>query len=366
MKKVAILGATGSIGTNTLEVIRHDRDSFDIVLMSAHRNKERLEELGREFPRSQLTLGNELEALADCGADIVVNAIAGSAGLAVSRRSLELAMNLALANKESIVMAAPLLFASAKRNHCAIIPVDSEHSALFRLIQADKPEEIMLTASGGPLWSVPRERLAYITKEDTLQHPTWVMGPKITVDSATMANKGLEVIEASRLFGIALDNITVVIHPQSIVHALIRLSDGSVLAQLAVPDMRLAIQYALYYPQPAQAAVVPQLEWSHLKLNFENPDDERFPLLRLAYCAERSGPLYSVAYNAANEEAVTAFLADRIDFLSIATVVESTLAYDFSGAMEWESIYDSDRRAREYAAVTVNAVQDRRASLFLH
>ncbi|MDR1949255.1 MAG: 1-deoxy-D-xylulose-5-phosphate reductoisomerase [Spirochaetaceae bacterium] len=367
-KKVALLGATGSIGKSALDVLRAERDLLEPVLFTGHTETEGLLALAREFPGVALALsgraggsgdiryyGREglFRAIAECGADIAVNGITGAAGFEPSLAVLESGADLALANKETIVMAAPLVLALAKKKGARILPVDSEHQAIFSLLEAhgrEQVEEILLTASGGPFRKYSLSELAGVRAEDALVHPTWSMGPKITVDSASMANKGLEVIEAAGLFGAAPEGITVVIHPQSIVHSLVRLRDGAVYGQLSRPDMRLPIQHALLYPERGDCPFG-RLSFDALTLEFEKPDGKRFPMLPLAYEAARRGGFYPAAYNAANEEGVSAFLAGTLGFLDIPRIVEYVLAEDWipAGEPSPESILDADRKSRKIA-----------------
>jgi 1-deoxy-D-xylulose-5-phosphate reductoisomerase len=355
MKKVAVLGATGSIGRSALDVIRRNRGYFEPVLLSAHSNKEALLTLGKEFPNAKLafsdTLLRSITECADGGADIAINGIAGAAGLEPSLAVLDAGCDLALANKETIVMAGSIVFERAHKKNCAIIPVDSEHSAIFQLLMAHGRENIdaiLLTASGGPFREFTAEQLAKVKPQDALAHPTWNMGAKITVDSASMANKGLEVIEAARLFNIDAAQIKVVVHPQSVIHSMIRFKDGTVYAQLSKPDMRLPIQNALFYPQKGEVSFG-SLDFTDLTLDFESPDENKFPLLPLAYTAARLGSLYPVAYNAANEIAVDLFLRERIGFLDISRTVESVLQNDWTGELTLESIWEADSKARKLA-----------------
>jgi 1-deoxy-D-xylulose-5-phosphate reductoisomerase len=373
------LGATGSIGKSTLDVLRSGKDDFELVLCSCHRDTAGLLALAKEYPAAALALsgaesGGEdlsrvkayfgrkglLRAIAECGADIVVNGIAGAAGLEPSLAVLEAGADLALANKETIVMAAALVSGLAKRKKARIIPVDSEHSAVFSLLEAhgrERTAELLLTASGGPFRKKSQEELEHISPEEALDHPIWNMGPKITIDSATLANKGLEVIEAAGLFGMSAEQIKVVIHPQSIVHSMVRLKDGAIYAQLSRPDMRLPIHNALYYPE-----VLPcpfgYLDFDSLTLDFEKPDYERFPMLVLAYEASGRGELYPAVYNGANETAVSAFIENRIGFLDIPRIVDSVLhsEWDFaeSGAginseEILRTVLETDRVARKRA-----------------
>jgi 1-deoxy-D-xylulose-5-phosphate reductoisomerase len=377
-KRVALLGATGSIGKSALDILRREKAGFDTVLLSAHRDGEGLCSLGREFPAARLALsGNAsgaagsgagiayygrkglLEAIAVSGADIVINGIAGAAGLEPSLAALEAGANLALANKETLVMAGPLVFARAAEKKVRIIPVDSEHSAIFNLLNAhgaENLEEILLTASGGPFLSYTLEQLKEVRPGDALAHPTWKMGPKITIDSATLGNKGLEVIEAVQFFRIPPEKVSVVIHPQSVVHSMIRLKNGAVYAQLSRPDMRLPLQDALYWPEGTGDRAVERLDFETLTLEFGRPDSRRFPLLPLAYEAARRGRLYPAAYNAANETAVAAFLNGELPFLAIPKIVEYVLSRDWAAAPGGlEEILEGDRKAREFAELYIRA-----------
>ncbi|MFP3041919.1 1-deoxy-D-xylulose-5-phosphate reductoisomerase [Treponema primitia] len=366
-KRVAILGVTGSIGRSTLEVIRTERDRFEPILFSSHTSSDELLTLGREFPDALLILSGQnqgiehglkyghqdlLKAIRNSGADIVVNGITGAAGLVPSLVSLESGADLALANKETIVMAAPLVFDAAAKGGGRVIPIDSEHSAIFNLINAhgiDRVEEILLTASGGPFRKHSAEALMNISPEEALVHPTWEMGPKITIDSATLANKGLEVIEAVGLFNIPVDQIRVVVHPQSIIHSMIRLTDGAVYAQLSKPDIRLPIHEALNFPECVPCAFG-RLGFDDLTLEFEKPDNKRFPMLPLAYEAVRSGGITPAVYNAANEIAVAAFLAKGAAFLDIPRIVENVLSMAWPcPCLDLPSILEADAKARQSA-----------------
>jgi 1-deoxy-D-xylulose-5-phosphate reductoisomerase len=384
-KKVAVLGATGSIGRSTLDVLRAAKHVFTPVLFTAHSRKEELAALAREFPNAKTVLGTHseelLRAIEQCGADIVVNGIAGAAGLLPSLAVIESGADLALANKETVVMAWDIVSRHAAAKGAKIIPVDSEHSAVFSLINAhiggvagvspagggsvqaqlgsegggSPPhvlDEIILTASGGPFRDLSMEELKMVTPERALAHPTWNMGRKITIDSATLANKGLEVIEAARLFGVPPEKVKVVVHPQSIVHSMIRLADGAVYAEMSRPDMRLPIHKALYYPDIAPCPFA-RLEFGEkesvpLTLSFEEPDTKRFPMLRLAYEALAAGELYTVAYNAANEVAVAAFLENKIGFTDIPRLCEEVLQKDWSSSkpLTLDAILEVDRLAR--------------------
>jgi 1-deoxy-D-xylulose-5-phosphate reductoisomerase len=297
-----------------------------------------------------------LRAIAETGADIAVNGITGAAGLEPSLAVIDSGANLALANKETVVMAGPLVFARAKAKKVHILPVDSEHSAIFNLSEAHGNEniaEVLLTASGGPFRTFTPEQLARVTPKDALVHPNWNMGPKITIDCATLANKGLEVIESAELFGLQPEQITVVVHPQSIIHSMIRLSDGAVYAQLSKPDMRLPIHDTLYWPEQ-QKSPYGKLSFDGLSLNFEKPNCEQFPMLPLAFDAIKYGGLYPAAYNAANERAVKAFLEGHIGFLDIPRIVEYVLDMDWQGELgDLQTIMDGDSRARKAAEARI-------------
>ncbi|MDR0496922.1 MAG: 1-deoxy-D-xylulose-5-phosphate reductoisomerase [Treponema sp.] len=353
-KKVAVLGATGSIGKSTLDILRNEKDHFDPVLFTANSKAEELEKLKSEFPSVKIALGKDeiLNAIASVEMDIAVNGISGAAGLEPSAAVLSANSDLALANKETIVMAGHIVMALAREKKVNIIPVDSEHSALFKLIEAhgrDNTSEVILTASGGPFRDYSKEKLASVTPEEALTHPTWKMGPKITVDSATLANKGLEVIEAARLFGFPAEKIKVVIHPQSIVHSMIRLKNGAVYAQLSKPDMRLPIHDSLTWPE-TEASPYGALDFDSLFLNFEKADLARFPMLALAYEALKAPPL-PVVYNAANEVAVEAFLKGKIGFLEIPRIVKYVLSMKAEKEIEdIDKVLTLDRESRKLAA----------------
>jgi 1-deoxy-D-xylulose-5-phosphate reductoisomerase len=365
-KRVAVLGATGSIGQNTLDVIRANPRDFEVVLLSAKNKAGSLRKLGEEFPGAALSLAGDdpaslPEAIGRAGAHITVNGIAGAAGLAPSVAALEAGSDLALANKESIVMAGPLILGLAREKGRRVIPVDSEHMAIFQLLQAHDRErvaEILLTASGGPFRSYSREEMEQVKAEEALSHPTWKMGPKITIDSASLANKGLEVIEAVRLFDMPPDKVGVVIHPQSVVHSMVRMRDGAVYAQLSRPDMRLAIQEALYWPESAPSPFG-SLDFASLTLEFEKPDGEKFPMLPLAYQAVRQGGLYPCAYNGANEEAVAAFFSGEAGFLDIPLIVNYVLQKDWNGNPDMGAVLESDRLARERARIFIKTMRSK-------
>lgn len=358
-----MLGATGSIGKNTLDVVRASPGDFEPVLLGANRNESALRALQNEFPGALSLLGADRDdlrkALADCRPDIVVNGVAGAAGLFASIAALEAGSDLALANKESVVMAWRLIRDLARANGAKIIPVDSEHGAVFNLINAHCADrtrlaEIILTASGGPFRNFSAEELERVTVKDALAHPTWDMGAKITIDSASLANKGLEVIEAVRLFDTEPEAVRVTIHPQSVVHSMVRLRSGTVYAEMSRPDMRVPIHNALYYPEcvPCRFARLDTDSPADapLNLSFYAPDPERFPMLPLAYEAVRAGELFTVAYNAANEEAVSLFREGKIRWPEIPKRVKIALDSCRAGnADSLEIITEADRKARAAA-----------------
>ncbi|PIO99520.1 1-deoxy-D-xylulose-5-phosphate reductoisomerase [Pleomorphomonas carboxyditropha] len=380
-RRLSILGATGSIGLNTLDLVAAEPGRFAIETLTAGRNARQLAELAIRFSARVAVVADaaayaELrdrlagtgieaaagaEAVADAAArptDIVVSAIVGFAGLAPSLAALGATPVLALANKETLVSAGPLFLAAAQRAGTRILPVDSEHNAIFQVFEAgnaDTVSEVIVTASGGPFLRTPKSELAAVTRDMALRHPKWRMGPKITIDSATLMNKGLELIEAYRLYPVSVDQLSVLVHPQSVVHGLVRYRDGSLLAELGVPDMRTPIGYCLAWPERRPTTVKP-LDLSAIgSLTFEAPDRDRFPCLPLAEAAMRRGDGAPCVLNAANEVAVEAFLAGQIGFLDIARVVEATLGkIDGEGGLsEPDSLAaatELDGRARKIAS----------------
>jgi len=376
VRQVVIAGSTGSIGTQALDVISRSRD-LEVVALAAGSNDTLLVEQAERFGVKRIGLADEraaaraaerwtsgevlsgpdglVELVTESGADLVLNALVGSAGLGPTVASLGEGIDLALANKESLVVGGELVTALAEATGAAIIPVDSEHSALFQLIRSERRpgpiDNLILTASGGPFRGRSREELENVTIEEALAHPTWAMGGKITIDSATLMNKGLELIEAHHLFGVSYDQIEVVVHPQSIVHALVTLCDGATLAHLGHPDMRVPIAYALHHPERVDVPVTPLDLAAVGALTFEPPDEAAFPCLRLAREAARAGGTAPCVMNAANEVAVHAFLNDRLSFLGIAAVIERTLERVGSGAVHsFESLTTADSAARAAAA----------------
>jgi 1-deoxy-D-xylulose-5-phosphate reductoisomerase len=379
VKKVVVLGSTGSIGEQALEVIQTAGSELELVGVSAHSSWERACEQAARMGVPRLAISDRAaaercarerdgvlageegvrELIATADADLVLNAITGSAGLGPTIVALTEGIDLALANKESLVVGGELVTALAEATGAAVIPVDSEHSALYQLIHAERSpgsiDRLVLTASGGPFRE--RDDLSGVTVAQALAHPTWEMGGRITIDSATLFNKGLEMIEAHHLFGVGYDAIDVVVHPQSIVHALIHLNDGASLAHLGYPDMRVPISYALHHPERADVAL-PALDLATVgSLTFSEPDLDRFPCLRLAREAGEAGGTAPCVLNAADEVAVAAFLDERIPFTAIPRVVEGTLAE--MPAVEpthFKDLYAVDAEARERAAHLIEGV----------
>jgi len=377
MKGLAILGCTGSVGTNVLRIVDAFPGRFQVLGLAGGSNVEALasqvaryrprvvslatqaarEALGRLVDLSGARVGVGEKGMVDVateeGVQVVVSSAVGAVGLVPTYRALEAGKDVALANKETLVMAGQLMVAQSKAHGGRILPIDSEHCALHQCLDGRRPEEVqrlVLTASGGPFRSFSLEALERVTPQEALNHPTWSMGRKITIDSATLMNKGLEVIEARWLFGITLEHVEVLIHPQSIVHSMVEFVDGTVLAQLGVTDMRLPIQYALSYPERWEAAI-PGMDFSRgLHLDFEEPDHSRFPCLRLAYVALKGGGSLPAVLNAANEEAVDAFLAGRIRFRAIHELVSEVLEeHEGSSVNRLEDVLEADRWGREAA-----------------
>lgn len=387
MKKIAILGSTGSIGTQTLEIVRNNPD-LQVVALAAGANVEKMEEQIREFrplaacmwrPEAARDLrvrvadlnvrilsGMEglLEVAALPESQMLVTAIVGMIGIRPTIAAIEAGKDIALANKETLVTAGHLIMPLAKEKNVAILPVDSEHSAIFQSLNGalagkashryveyhgDRVEKILLTASGGPFRGRTREQLKAIRPEDALKHPNWNMGRKVTIDSSTLVNKGLEVMEAKWLFGVELDQIQVVIHPQSIVHSAVQYVDGAIIAQLGMPDMKLPIQYALFYPdrRPMQGERVDLFALG--QLTFEAPDTNTFPGLALAYRAARAGGSLPTVYNAANEMAVRLFLENKISYLGISELIEKAMEHHkVAAAPGVEKILETEQETYAY------------------
>ncbi len=352
MKRIALLGATGSIGRQAMTVIQAHPE---LQLCALQSGSTPLDELAASVGLDDFQVGgNPIDLLERTSPDVVLNAIVGFAGVPATLWALEHGVTLALANKESLVAAGELALAAAERGGARIIPVDSEHSALFQCLEGRDPETVaglVLTASGGPFRGRCREELGSVTLDEALAHPTWAMGPKITIDSATLANKGLELIEAHILFGVPYSQIEVIVHPTSIVHALVRFRDGALLAHLGLPDMRVPISFALTYPDRA-ATPIEQLDLAAgLTLEFEAPDLETFPLLALAREAGERGGTAPCAYNAANEEAVAAFISGQVGFLEIAELVAEALATgSWPAARDLDDLVEADTEARRVVA----------------
>lgn len=378
MKRLAILGSTGSIGQSTLAVVAEHPEEFAVTGLAAGQNAKILAEQIRQFRPALVSVQDEKVAAhlrellpqaeipellsgpdgarqvaVATGADLVVSAMVGAVGLEPTLAAIQAGLPLALANKETLVAAGSLVMAAAKAKGVPIIPVDSEHSAIFQALHGQRPEDVRLlwlTASGGPFRAWDAARLREVTAAQALKHPNWSMGPKITIDSATMMNKALEVIEASVLFGLPVDKVKVYIHPQSIIHSLVEFVDGSVIAQLGVPDMRLPIAYALTYPRrlPLNS---PPLDLCQIgQLTFESPDTSRFPGLALGYAAAQTGGTMPAVLNAANEMAVAAFLQGRIKFMEIPKTVEAAMqAHQPQPLESLEQILAVNRWARDYA-----------------
>jgi 1-deoxy-D-xylulose-5-phosphate reductoisomerase len=371
--RVAILGSTGSIGCSTLEVIDSLPQRLTVHGLSAHGQITKLQEQAQRY-RPKYVVVTDSAAITRCGAerfagmqvlggtdglarlasdpdiDIVVSAIVGAAGLAGTWAAIQAGKTVALANKETLVVAGPLVMRAARERRATLLPVDSEHSAIFQALGASQPREVrrvVLTASGGPFRGRSRRELGSVLADDALNHPTWRMGPKITVDSATLMNKALEVIEARWLFDLRPDQIEVIIHPESVVHSFVEFVDGSVLAQLSPPDMRLPIQYALTYPERLEGPAH-KLDWRNLSaLTFEQPDHETFPALQLGYEVATRGGTCGAVLNAANETAVSQFLAGELAFLDIARVCRAVLnQHDFSATPSLDELEKLDRWAR--------------------
>jgi 1-deoxy-D-xylulose-5-phosphate reductoisomerase len=363
-KKIIILGCTGSIGRNTVTVLKKNRDYFDVVGISAHTDESGLVKFAESYDVKNMCLTGRtpsfpqinfhgesglIEMIRNTDADIVLNGISGSAGLSSSIATLESGKDLALANKETVVMTGSLIMELAKQNGREILPVDSEHSAVWQLLKGREKStiaEVILTASGGAFRNRPIEALKKVTVEAALAHPTWNMGPKITIDSATMANKGLEVIEAHFLFDIPADNIKIVIHPKSWVHAFIRTTDGCLYTQLNMPDMAIPIQNALSWPDTLPADFA-SLSLSDIMLEFKALDKEKYPIVETAYDALKLKGAYPLVFNAANEIAVSAFTEGRISFLDIANVTKDAVEKDWPRKLEsFEQVYALDAEAR--------------------
>jgi 1-deoxy-D-xylulose-5-phosphate reductoisomerase len=383
MKNLAILGSTGSIGRSALDVVRAHPDRLRVVGLAAGANADKLLEQATEFQPKVIAMATEdgLQSVAagfraenglagSAGlvavathpdVDIVICASSGTAGLEAVLAAIDAGKTIALANKEVLVMAGALVTAAARRRGVAILPVDSEHNAIHQCLHGRRREEvrrIILTASGGPFRQMSASRLAGVKPAEALQHPTWRMGRKITIDSATLMNKGLEVIEAHWLFDLPASRIDVLIHPQSVVHSMVELVDGSIIAQLGGADMKLPIQYACSYPERWEAPVAPLNLTATAPLEFYQPDRERFPCLGLAYRALEAGPSHAVVLNAANEVAVASYLEEKIPFLSIAHIIEQAMDAHAAGSVSTlDEVRTLDRWARLYSQNLVRGLE---------
>ena len=375
MKRLSILGSTGSIGTQALDVCRNL--GYSVVALAAGNNAELLEKQAREFKPKLVALYNEEAAkglsialsdtditvlggeegvlkAAEIECDIVLNAVTGIAGLRPTITAIEAGNDIALANKETLVAGGKRVMDYAKEHNVKILPVDSEHSAIFQCLQAKgdyaRIQKLILTASGGPFFGKTKEEIETMKPENALNHPTWNMGRKVTIDSATMANKGLEIIEAAHLFGVPQNNIDVVIHRESIVHSLVEFTDNSVLAQLGVPDMRTPIQYALTVPERCES-IVEHLDLAKIgTLHFYPQDNAAFPATDIARRALSIGKTATAAFNAADEIAVAAFLEGKIGFNDIPKILEKTVEKNFSDGDSFEEVFETDSEARKFAA----------------
>ena len=377
MKEIAILGSTGSIGTQTMDVIRLHSDLFHASVIAAHKSIDKLlqqaeefhphaivitdEEAGRKFQEiydgeAEVLIGEDAlsQVVHREDVDLVLVSVVGITGLKPTLETIRAGKELALANKETLVAGGALVLEEARKHHTLIRPVDSEHSAIFQsMLGQDKKgiHKILLTASGGPFRGKSREELAHVTVADAMKHPTWNMGMKVTLDSATMFNKGLEVIEAHWLFDVDYDDIEVIVQPQSLIHSMVEYDDGSIMAQIGNPDMRLPIQFALTYPERLPSPSHEFVDWRQIAaIQIEKPDLQVFRSLKLAYEAGKAGGDATTAFNAANEEAIRAFIAGKLSFLSIFDVVENTLAaWQTQPVTSYEAVIASDRKARRLA-----------------
>lgn len=390
MKQVAILGSTGSIGCNTLRVIEAFKTEFGVAALGAGSQVELLAEQVEQFRPRVVSVSDDasadklryelkarnvvalpeiftgIEGLTEVaaveGAEIVIGAVVGALGLVPTYRALELGRRVALANKETLVVAGELMTKAAERSGAELLPVDSEHNALHQCLRGENRRELkrlILTASGGPFRNASKQEIEQATPAQALNHPTWRMGAKITIDSATLMNKGLEVIEAHWLFQCSADEIDIIVHPQSVVHSMIELIDGSIIAQLGVTDMRHAIQYALTYPE-RRNSLLPQLDLASLsKLEFFPPDPEKFPCLKLAYRALRAGGTMPAVLNAANEVAVAAFLNEKIKFGDIPRLIQSACdAHDLNPAADLETVLNADKWARNWVGHLIHEARE--------
>ncbi|MDQ1003729.1 1-deoxy-D-xylulose-5-phosphate reductoisomerase [Neobacillus niacini] len=377
MKKISILGATGSIGTQTLDILREHPSAFKLVAISVGKNLELARKmitefqpelvsvqeyhdcntLKSEFPKTKFTFGDEglVEVAVYPSADILVNAVIGSVGLNPTLQAIESGKTIAIANKETLVTAGHLVMEAAERNGVALLPVDSEHSAIFQCLQGEKDkniERLILTASGGSFRDRTRNDLEGVTVKEALNHPNWSMGAKITIDSATMMNKGLEVIEAHWLYNMPYEKIDVLLHKESIIHSMVEFHDSSIIAQLGTPDMRVPIQYALSYPDRLPLTTSQRLNLAQIgTLHFQEMDKNRFRCMQFAYVAGKKGGTLPTVLNAANEVAVAAFLNEKITFLQIEDMIEKALSrHDVIIDPDLSIIHEVDKETRQYVS----------------
>jgi 1-deoxy-D-xylulose-5-phosphate reductoisomerase len=377
LKKISILGATGSIGTQTLDILREHPSAFKLVAISVGKNLELARKmitefqpelvsvqeyhdcntLKSEFPKTKFTFGDEglVEVAVYPSADILVNAVIGSVGLNPTLQAIESGKTIAIANKETLVTAGHLVMEAAERNGVALLPVDSEHSAIFQCLQGEKDkniERLILTASGGSFRDRTRNDLEGVTVKEALNHPNWSMGAKITIDSATMMNKGLEVIEAHWLYNMPYEKIDVLLHKESIIHSMVEFHDSSIIAQLGTPDMRVPIQYALSYPDRLPLTTSQRLNLAQIgTLHFQEMDKNRFRCMQFAYVAGKKGGTLPTVLNAANEVAVAAFLNEKITFLQIEDMIEKALSrHDVIIDPDLSIIHEVDKETRQYVS----------------
>lgn len=380
-QRIAILGATGSIGRQTLDIVRENPDRFEAVTLTARSNWQQLAQQAREFDAATAVIAEErhypalCEALADTDtkvyageqavaqvaaagdSDVVVNALVGYAGLAPTVAALEAGKKLALANKESLVVGGEYVMRLAAEKRAPIVPIDSEHSAIFQCLAGERTpyRRLIITCSGGAFRDLPREALSDVTPEQALRHPQWQMGSKITIDSSTLVNKGFEVIEAHWLFDAPAERISVVLHPQSIIHSMVEFSDGAIKAQLGMPDMRMPISYALFFPERAQRPAEPFDFLAHPRLDFAEIDRVKYPAIDLAYDCLRRGGTAACTMNGANEVAVAAFLDHRCSWLSIVRAIGYALEKaDFTASPSLDDYAAADRESRRLAAEYLN------------
>lgn len=377
IKKVSIFGSTGSIGRSTISLIKEQRDQFQVEILTAHRNAKLLAAQAKDIKARKVVIADEsryqelknllngsgidvsagsdaLNEAASEPVDWVMSAIVGAAGLAPTLAAIQTGSTIALANKEALVCGGDLMLSNVQRSGATLLPVDSEHNAIFQVLdqqQIEMIDRLILTASGGPFLTKSREEMRHVTREQALAHPNWDMGAKISIDSATMMNKGLELIEAYHLFPVGKDSIDILVHPQSVIHSMVEYRDGSVLAQMGAPDMRTPISYALGWPN-RHAFKADKLDLGKIgSLTFSDPDFDQFPALKLAKSALKAGKSAPTILNAANEIAVDGFLKGCIGFLDIASVVEETLnVSEFVNYLEIPDIFEEDRKGREIAS----------------